>query len=212
MIKDRTQAGKLLAEKLVEVLQGRKPTLLGIPRGGVVVGNEIAKRLDCVLDIAIAKKITPPDYPEFAVGAITVDGTIYLDNNWKYLSSDPNFENEINKKKIEVKRRLEKYRGNLNYKFNNKPVILVDDGIATGSTVFALLNWLLEKKAKEIILAVPVIPVGTYEKMKKMVNSIITLEIPTEFFALSRFYENFSQVTDNEVIDILHKFKKQFIN
>jgi len=194
MIKDRRQAGKLLAEKLVEILQGRKPIVLVIPRGGVVVGNEIAKRLDCTLDVAIAKKITPPDFPEYAVGAITADGAIYLNNNWQNLSNDPSFKNEINKKKIEVKRRLEEYRGSSNYNFDNKPVILVDDGIATGSTVFALLNWLFEKKVNEIILAVPVIPADTYEKMKKMVNSIVTLEIPTEFSAVSEFYENFGQV------------------
>jgi len=207
MIKNRSDAGNKLAEKLTDIVKGEESIVLAIPRGGVVVGNEISKKLSCPLDVIISKKITPPGFPEYAIGAITHDGTIYRGENWDRFSQEPKFEEEKNKKKLEVKRRLEEYRGNSDYKFDNKTVILVDDGIATGSTVFALLKWLSIHKVKRIILAVPVIPATTYEEMKPLVDNIIALEIPTEFSAVGKFYREFDQVSDNQVMKILYKFK-----
>ena len=207
IIQNRKVAGQRLAEKIFNILKEEKPIVLAIPRGGVVVGEEIAKKLDCSLDVIISKKITPPSSPEYAIGAITHDGTIYYGQYWNNFSQEPNFDKEISKKKLEVKRRLEEYRGSSNYKFNNKTVILVDDGIATGATVFVLLKWLSEKKVKRIILAVPVIPRNTYEEMKPLVDSIVALEIPVEFYAVGQFYKEFDQVSDKEVMTILNKFK-----
>jgi len=207
IIQNRKVAGQRLAEKIFNILKEEKPIVLAIPRGGVVVGEEIAKKLDCSLDVIISKKITPPSSPEYAIGAITHDGTIYYGQYWNNFSQEPNFDEEISKKKLEVKRRLEEYRGSSNYKFNNKTVILVDDGIATGATVFVLLKWLSEKKVKRIILAVPIIPRNTYEEMKPLVDSIVALEIPVEFYAVGQFYKEFDQVSDKEVMTILNKFK-----
>jgi predicted phosphoribosyltransferase len=207
IIPNRKVAGERLAEKISKILKEEKPIVLAIPRGGVVVGQEIAKKLKCSLDVIISKKITPPSSPEYAIGAITHDGTIYYGQYWNNFSQEPNFDEEINKKKLEVKRRLEEYRGSANYKFDNKPVILVDDGIATGSTVFVLLKWLSEKKVNQIILAVPVIPRNTYEEMKPLVDTIVALEIPVEFYAVGQFYKEFDQVSDKEVMTILNKFR-----
>jgi len=207
MIKNRSDAGNKLAEKLTDILKGEESIVLAIPRGGVVVGKEISKKLRCSLDVIISKKITPPSFPEYAIGAITFDGTIYCGENWDRFSQESDFEEEKNKKYLEVKRRLEEYRGNSDYKFDNKTVILVDDGIATGSTVFVLLKWLSKQKVKRIILAVPVIPASTYEEMKPLVDYLVALEIPTEFSALGKFYKEFDQVSDNEVMTILYKFK-----
>ena len=110
-------------------------------------------------------------------------------------------------KKIEAKRRLEEYRGNDKYQLDGLTVILVDDGIATGSTIFVLLKWLATQNLKCIILAVPVIPAGTYEEIRSLVEEIVSLEIPVEFSAVGQFYSKFDQVTDNEVIEILAKYK-----
>ena len=206
IIKNRREAGKKLAEKLAEIIK-EEAIVLAIPRGGVVIGDEIVKKLRLPLDVIISKKITPPSSPEFAVGAVTHDGTIYQSSNWDRYSQEPGFVDEQNKKKLEVKRRLEEYRKSVDYKFNNKTVILVDDGIATGSTVFVLLKWLSEKKVKRIILAVPIIPAKTYEEMKPLVDKIIALEIPTEFYAVGQFYQEFDQVSDDEVKEILNKSK-----
>jgi len=207
MIKNRSDAGNKLAEKLTDIVKGEESIVLAIPRGGVVVGKEISKKLICPLDVIISKKITPQSFPEYAIGAITHDGTIYRSEHWDRFSQVSKFEDEKNKKKLELKRKLEKYRGNSDYEFGNKTVILVDDGIATGSTVFVLLKWLSKHNVKRIILAVPVIPATTYEEMKPLVDNLVALEIPTEFSTVGEFYEEFDQVSDNEVIKILYKFK-----
>ncbi len=206
-IQNRKIAGQELAKKISKILKKEKPIVLAIPRGGVIIAEAIAKQLDCSMDVIISKKITPTNSPEYAIGAITHDGIIFHGQYWDNFSHEPNFNDEVNKKKLEVKRRLEKYRGNTNYKFDNKTVILVDDGIATGATVFVLLKWLSEKKVNRIILAVPVIPLHTYEEMKPLVDTIIALEIPTEFYAVGQFYKEFDQISDKEVIEILNKFK-----
>jgi len=206
MIRDRIEAGQLLAEKLL-ALDIKEPLVLAVPRGGVIVGHEIANKLRCKLDIVISKKITPPDNPEFGIGAITYDGTLYKGEYWNYYSDNTKFDDEIAKKRKEVKRRLEEYRGTTDYKLEKSAVILVDDGIATGSTVFAILDWLFNQKSKKILLAIPVIPASTYRILEKKISSIITLEIPTEFSAVGQFYEQFDQVSDQEVKEILLAYK-----
>jgi len=208
MIKNRIEAGKQLGEKLFKFIQDEECIVLAIPRGGIVVGNEITKKLGCNLDVAVSKKITPPSSPEYAVGAITFDGTIFVGPYWKQFSNEPDFDNEIEKKKIEVKRRLNEYRGSEKYQLNGKTVILVDDGVATGATVFVLLKWLSKLNLKRIILAIPVIPFHTYEQLISHVDKIITLMTPKEFSAVGEFYSEFEQVSDNEVIEILKNYKQ----
>ncbi len=208
MIKNRIEAGKQLGEKLFKLIQDEECIILAIPRGGIVVGNEISKKLGCNLDVAVSKKITPPSNPEYAIGAITFEGTIFVGPNWKQFSNEPDFENEIEKKKIEVKRRLNEYRGSEKYQINGKTVILVDDGIATGATVFVLLKWLSKLECNRIILAIPVIPFHTYEKLISHVDKIITLMTPKEFSSVGEFYSEFEQVSDKEVMKILKNHKQ----
>lgn len=203
MIKDRVEAGQLLSQK---ISSRDNVVVLAIPRGGVIVGHEIAKKLGCKLDIVISKKITPPDNPEFAIGAITHDGTLFRSNYWDNYAEYPDLDAEIQKKKQEVKRRLEEYRGSSEYDVSGKNVILVDDGIATGSTVFAILNWLEKQNIKEIILAIPIMPASTYEIMKQKVSSIVALETPEDFSAVGQFYRSFDQVSDEEVMQVLENY------
>ena len=181
--------------------------MLAIPRGGVVVGDEIAKELGCKLDVVISKKVTPPDNPEYAIGAITHDGTVFEGKNWEVYSKHPAFGNELEKKKKEVHRRLEDFRGNSDYSFDDKTVVLVDDGIATGATVFAILNWLKKQKVQKIVLAVPVMPPETHQTMLDFCDEIVALEIPQDFAAVGQFYHEFLQVSDDEVITILKKYR-----
>jgi predicted phosphoribosyltransferase len=209
MIHDRLHAGKLLAEKLGPLVKGKDCLVLAIPRGGVVVGAEIARTIGASLDVIISKKITPPDYPEYAIGAVTYDGVLYYGRDWERYSSDPRFEEEINKKKAEVKRQIKAYRGNTKYNFDNKIVILVDDGIATGATVCAILEWLSQKKVKDIILAIPVIPYTTHEVLKRFGIKIVSLETPLEFSAVGQFYRKFDQVPDQIVLSILQKYRQK---
>lgn len=206
MFKSRKEAGKLLAPRLDTTIN-KNSLVLCIPRGGIIVGKEIADKLDLQLDVIIAKKLCPPQNSEFAIGAIMHDGTYNLNPDWKKYITPSELEIEIVHKKSEMLRRLEHYRGSSNYNFDNKTVVLVDDGIATGSTVIMVLKWLL-KITEDIILAIPVMPAETYESIKKIVRNIVCLKLPINFSSVSQFYEEFEQVTDKEVLDILKKFKK----
>ena len=205
MIKDRVEAGQLLGDKLSKC-NLENPVVLAIPRGGVILGHEIAKKLGCKLDVVISKKITPPENPEYAIGAITHDGTLYKSDYWDNYSSDENFADELTRKKQEVKRRLEEYRKTTEYDLEGKTIVLVDDGIATGSTVFAILNWLSKQRTKKVLLAISVIPADTYEAIKPKVSNVVTLEIPTSFSSVGQFYSSFEQVSDDEVKEILMQY------
>ena len=205
MIKDRVEAGQLLGDNLIKC-NLENPVILAIPRGGVILGHEIAKKLGCKLDVVISKKITPPENPEYAIGAITHDGTLYKSEYWDNYSSDENFTDELTRKKQEVKRRLEEYRKTTEYDLEGKTIVLVDDGIATGSTVFAILNWLSKQRTEKILLAISVIPADTYETIKPKVSNVVTLEIPTSFSSVGQFYSSFEQVSDDEVKEILVQY------
>ena len=205
MIKDRVEAGQLLGDKLIKC-NLESPVVLAIPRGGVILGHEISKKLGCKLDVVISKKITPHENPEYAIGAITHDGTLYKSDYWDNYSSDENFADELTRKKQEVKRRLEEYRKTTEYDLEGKTIVLVDDGIATGSTVFAILNWLSKQKTEKVLLAIPVIPADTYEAIKDKVLDVVTLEIPTSFSSVGQFYSSFEQVSDDEVREILVQY------
>lgn len=205
MFTDRVDAGKKLAVK-IPVYQNS--LVLAIPRGGVILGDVIAQKVGCDLDVIISKKITPPDQSEYAIGATMHDGTLYKSEYWSKFRDDPRFEKELKQKQEEVKRRLVEYRGDDKYFLEDKCIILVDDGIATGSTVFAILNWIKKQKTKKIILAVPVMPPDTFKKLKNFVDEIVVLMTPDDFSAVGQFYEDFSQISDTEVKFILKKYQE----
>lgn len=204
MFADRIDAGRKLAEKIPI---NSNQIVLAVPRGGVVLGDVIAQKLGCGLDVIVSKKVTPPDYSEYAIGAIMHDGTLYKSEYWSKFCDKPGFEDELIQKQYEVRRRLKRYRGNDGYSLAGKYIILVDDGIATGSTVFAILSWIKKQKPKKILLAVPVIPSDTLEKMKVHVDEIIALQVPDNFSAVGQFYDDFSQVSDYDVDEILKKYR-----
>ena len=134
------------------------------------------------------------------------DGTLYKSDFWSKFCDDPRFESELIQKQDEVKRRLAQYRGNDRYSLSQKTVILVDDGIATGSTIFAILSWIKKQNPKKIILTIPVMPNETFEKMTNLVDEIICLIVPDSFNAVGEFYDNFSQISDAQVKNILKNY------
>jgi len=210
LFKDRIQAGQKLAEKLLEY-KDKDVIILAIPRGGVVVAYEIAKVLNAPLDLIIPRKIGAPYQPELAIGAVTQDGTIILNEDIiSYLPIPENYiEAEAERQKKEIERRLIKYRGSaIEPKLENKIVIIVDDGIATGATMLAAIASIRKKKPLKIIAAIPVAPPESLEKIKEYADEIVCLQTPEPFFAIGQFYERFEQLEDEEVIDILNKSKK----
>src|SRR5665647_3026185 len=160
--KNRVDAGKQLASALKPV--SKDAIVLAIPRGGVVVGFEVAKALGVQLDVVITRKIGAPDNPEFAIGAVAEDGTAILnDSAVGMLQVSKGYISEaVERQKLEIKRRLLRYRGDVPYpSLENREVIIVDDGVATGSTLKAAIMSIRKKGARTIIVAVPVGPPHT---------------------------------------------------
>ena len=210
IFKNRQDAGQKLAEKLSEFTNQKDTIILALPRGGVVTAFEIAKELNLPLDLVVPRKIGAPDNEEYAIGAITETGEGIF--NQEAIVSLGVSQEYLNKKvaaeKKEAVRRLKTYRQDrtaLNLK--NKTVIIVDDGIATGLTMLAAIKSVKEKKAKKIIVAVPVSAKDSIEAIEKEVNEVICLQAPIFFGAVGAFYQDFGQTTDGEVIDLMKKSK-----
>jgi putative phosphoribosyl transferase len=208
---NRVDAGKRLVSEL-ENLVGKNAIVLAIPRGGVVVGYEIAKAFNLPLDVIIPRKIGAPSNPELAIGAMTEDGTIILDKSLvSYLGVSQDYiEKESERQKNEIERRLKLYRGIEPYpNLAGKEVIIVDDGIATGSTMKAALSSAKNRGAKTVIIAVPVGPPSTIKELKRQADKVVYSYTPEYFQAIGQFYRDFEQTTDAEVIQLLKQNKQR---
>jgi putative phosphoribosyl transferase len=202
---DRVDAGKRLASALKDFAP-KNGIVLAIPRGGVVVGYEIAKVLAVPLDIIIPHKLGAPDNPELAIGAIAEDGTAILDDNLiTYMGVSREYiREESERQKQEIQRRLKMYRQDApNPNLKGLGVIIVDDGIATGSTMKAALASVKNRGAASVTVAVPVGPPQTIQELKKQADRVVCLYTPDYFQAIGQFYSDFSQTTDEEVIQLL---------
>lgn len=217
MFKNRVEAGRLLSDKLIKYRGNTKTAVLSIPRGGIVVGQELAKNLNLPLTYVVVKKLRAPGNPELAIGALAPDGVKVID--WelalKIGVEQEYLDEEIERKQKEVEERTEKFlersnlRGGSTSLKDKNFIILTDDGVATGATVLAAIKYIKNLKpttynlSPKIILAVPVVAKDTFDKLKSEVDEIIALEIPDSFSAVGQFYEEFPQVTDEEVIKML---------
>ena len=205
MFKDREEAGRILAEKLINKFDLTNTAIVVIPRGGVVVGNVISRILGMPLFPLVVKKISLPQSPELALGAVGNRKITYWDQ--KIVSSFNLREKELdmlrdNKYKEVLYR--EKFLGIKIPDLKQKKAILVDDGVATGSTVMAASLILKKMEAKKIVLATPVISTETLEKIRKYFTEIIYILKSENFSAVGEFYKNFSQVTDEEIKKLLN--------
>lgn len=200
--KDRHEAGIRLAEQLKNYKNSKNVTVLAIPRGGVEIGHEIAKFLNVKLDIIVTKKIGLPDDEEFAIGSVCPDKKVMLNEETiRIYNVHEGYINNMTKEiGREIERRYKAYKGK--YKLQNlkdEIVILTDDGIATGFTAKAAINYIKSQNPKKIILAVPVAPADFAREIKKEVDEFVCLHSTSQFYSISQFYESFPQLTDNEV-------------
>lgn len=212
---DRKDAGIVLAKLLEKYIAKQNTIILAIPRGGVPVAYEIATALSTELDIYIVRKLGVPGQEELAMGAIVADKITILNNEIiNKLNIDPKAINKVKKIEVEELHRRElAYRSNRPHpNLNGKTIILVDDGIATGSTIKAAITGLKIQSPKEIIVAVPVAAKETIDELKKLVSTIICPLIPDNLHDVGSWYENFTQTTDKEVIELLAKATQNFKN
>jgi len=206
MFQNRIDAAKKLAKNL-EWVKNNDPILLAIPRGGVIIGDIISSTLNIALDIIVSKKIGAPHNPEFAIGAIMPDGSYVLNEEVaKMLNISQNYiDAEVASTVKEIERRLMKFRGTKEYGLEGKTVVLVDDGIATGATMFVAIQWVKKQKPKQIIVAIPVGPKETIDQLNKVADKVVALHAPVYFNAVGEFYHEFDQVDDYKVQEIMSK-------
>lgn len=209
---NRTDAGQKLAQEILKKfpnLRGNpKGMVLALPRGGVPVAFEIAKKLHAPLDLIVTHKLGAPGNEEFAIGAVAEDGSSFIDPGAGGFASKDYLNEEIRRQLREIQKRIKKYRGGRPLpSLSGKIAILVDDGIATGHTMKSAIALAKNAKARRIIVAVPVLPKDTLAALKNEAE-VIYLETPWPFLAIGRFYGNFEQLTDVEVRDYLREASK----
>lgn len=202
----RDFAGMLLAKKLTPFVSRDGIVVLGIARGGVVVGSSLAKSLHLPFDIVVAKKIGAPHNPELAIGAVAPKHSVYFDKLLcEQLGVSSLVKRRLASEKIKEQEEKERaLRGKSRpLPISGKTIILVDDGVATGATAMVCLEYLKKTKAKDVILAVPVISKETYDTLSKHFATIVTQIIAEKFYAVGQFYKEFPQISDEIVIEIL---------
>jgi predicted phosphoribosyltransferase len=204
--RDREHAGNELAERLAAQGQGSDTTVLGIPRGGVILADIVASRIGASFDIVIPRKLGAPENEELAIGAVMHDGTSYLN---RYLVNALRISEEyVQRQKdlqvSEIGRRSAAYRKqDLPYQIHARKVILVDDGIATGATTIASARWVRKQKPAQLTIAVPVAPTQSVDVLEEEADVVLALHKSRDFGAVGQFYEHFDPVTDETVQSIM---------
>lgn len=208
MFIDRRDAGIQLAKRLKKYRGQKDILVLALPRGGMVTAFEIAKSLGAPIDVLIVRKIGFPGQPELAVGAVSETGTVALNQSIvsMYGVSEDYIQKETLRQKEEISRRVKLYRkGKTISGLDDKTIILVDDGVATGATVKAAIMTLKKEKIARLILALPVGPRDTADELKEMVDEFMCIETVEDFYAVGAHYADFTQVSDEEVVAMLER-------
>jgi putative phosphoribosyl transferase len=211
MFKNRVDAGIKLAEMLRAGYENSNAVTIAIPRGGVVVGEVIARILHIPLDVIIPRKIGVPGNPELAIGSVTENNIIVNEQLVQEIGISREYiEAEADRERQEIARRRKLYLGERKpLDLRDRIAIIADDGLATGFTALAAITAVRDFGPLKIVLAVPVAPTEAYDRLKKEVDELVCIQIETVFFAVGQFYETFEQTTDSEVVDILSRYHEE---
>jgi len=205
MFKDRKDAGQKLAEAL-QIYKEEDPLVFAIPRGGVELGYEVSKMLDADFSLLICRKLPFPFNTESGFGAMAEDGSLYINELAAASVSHKEIEQIIAQQSLEIKRRIQTLRGGRPLpSIKGRSVILVDDGIAMGSTMHVAVELCRKEGAKRIIVAVPVASRQSIEKFSQIADEVVVLESPVNFYAVAQVYENWYDVSDEEVLGFLKR-------
>jgi len=209
--RDRQEAGRLLSAEL-RPYAGARTVVLGIPRGGVVLGHVLAGSIGADLDIVLSRKLGAPGNPELAIGAVGEDGRVFLNRDvvaWTG-AMDEYIQEESRRQSQEIARRVARYRAlRPKVPLEGRNVIVTDDGVATGATMQAALLAARRERPTRLIAALPVGPRDTIERLAGDVDELICLRVPSFFQAVGQFYRRFDQVEDDEVLRILEEEGKR---
>jgi predicted phosphoribosyltransferase len=203
---NRSEAGQVLSENLVTYANRNDAIVLALPRGGVPVAAEVAKRLNAPLDVFVVRKLGLPEHPELAMGAIASGGVRVFNGEVVNALRIPDevIDAVSAEELVELQRREKAYRAGLPpLDVEGKTVIVVDDGIATGSTMLAAVSALRQLNAARIVVAAPVIAASTYREIRRQADEVAAVMVPEHFYAVGQWYEDFSQTSDEEVRDLL---------
>ena len=210
MFRDRKDAGEKLALAL-ESYREKNVLVLGIPRGGVETAYYVAKHLNAEMSIVVARKLGYPFNPEAAFGAVAEDGSVYILESANQNLTEEEMNSVLDQQKLEIQRRVQKLRrGKPLPDMKGRTVILTDDGIATGATLFASIELCKKKQAARIVVAVPISGRQMDSYLREKVDDVIILEKPAQYSSVSQGYENFENLTDEEALVFLDKWQKEY--
>ena len=209
MFADRIEAGLYLADKLKKY-KNKPGVVLAVPRGGVPLGYIIARELNMPMEVILTKKIGHPTNPEYAIGAVSMTEKIIVPHAGV---SEEYIEKETEKIRKKLRENYVKFMGDKKpAELADKIVILVDDGIATGNTLISTISMLRKRNPAKIVVAVPVAPKSAVAKLSKMVDELVIPLIPEDFHGVGAFYEDFEQVSDEDVLGYLDKLNNNLMN
>lgn len=201
--KDRREAGRLLAEAL-RPLGLEDPVVLGIPRGGVMVADEVARALGGTLDIVLVRKLGAPGNPEFALGALGEDGQAVLMPHWNLYADETYLQGEITRQKGVLRARSARYRSKRpKLPLKGRDVAVVDDGVATGATLEAALRVVRGEGPRRLVAAAPVMSKEAFQRLSSLADEVVALSTPEDFGAVGAYYLDFREVSDEDVEALL---------